>query len=392
MRAYARERLEASGEARTLAARHADYYLALEAGLPEALRRQVARGLGAVPSPRAGLAGELDNVRTALRWCLEHGAAERALAFAVGPLWGIWAWGGHYAEGRRWVTECLAAGGDLPPWLRAAGHLGAGVFAQWMGDYGASRVSLETSLALWRETGETPLAALSVLGIARWLDGDDAGAVAAIRASLAGAEAAGDDPALAHALRDLSHVARTQGDFSRARALLERSLAAGWAHFTQHPGEYLRGASYLGRVAYLEGEVDEAATQLRDALAGMARERTLSCIPDCLEWLAAVLGEGGHPHEAARLLGAAAAGRRVTHRLRFRRDDPAFEQDAAAIRARLTPEAFRAAWAEGEQMSLEQATAVALEASGGTDRGGATADGAAAGPPWGAVGRPETGS
>ena len=49
--------------------------------------------------PRAGLAGELDNVRAALRWCLEHGAAERALAFAVGPLWGVWAWAGTTRRG-----------------------------------------------------------------------------------------------------------------------------------------------------------------------------------------------------------------------------------------------------------------------------------------------------
>ena len=109
----------------------------------------------------------------------------------------------------------------------------------------------------------------------------------------------------------------------------------------------------------------EATARLREALAGMAQERAAQTIPDCLEWLAAVLSARGRPHDAARLLGAAAAGRRVTHRLRFRRDDPAFEQDAAAIRARLTPDAFRAAWAEGERMGLEQATAYALEAAPG---------------------------
>jgi hypothetical protein len=125
----------------------------------------------------------------------------------------------------------------------------------------------------------------------------------------------------------------------------------------------LRGVSYLGRVAYLEGEVDEAAVRLRDALAGMTRERTDSCIPDCLEWLAAVLSARRRPHDAARLLGAAAAGRRVTHRQRFRRDDAAYELDEAAVRAGPAPEAFSAAVAEGERMELTEAVAYALDVS-----------------------------
>ena len=184
LREYARERLEASGEAETLAAGHADYYLPREEAPPEEVRRQFGRGMGLIRPARAWLAQELDNVRAALRWCLEQGAAERALTFAIGPLWGIWAGGGHRAEGRRWVTACLAAGTDLPAWLRTAGHLGAGLSAQYMGDYAESRAHLERSVALRRETGEGPPGALSVLGIARWLDGDDAGAAEAIGESL----------------------------------------------------------------------------------------------------------------------------------------------------------------------------------------------------------------
>ena len=306
VREYALEQLEASGEAAALRARHAEHYLALEEGQPDRIGRPRA-STGPEPASRARLVRELDDVRAALRWCLEHGAAERALAFAVGPLWRAWFLGGHLVEARRWLDELLAAGEDLPASLRAAGHFGAGTCAQFMGDHGEARARLETSVALSRQAGEAPTQALTALGRARWLDGDDRGAEAAIREGLAGAEAAGDGVRVASDLRDLSLVARTQGDYPQARALLERSVVVARAYFPRYPMQYVRSVARLGQLAALEGRLPEAAARLREALAGMAQEGVGNSIPDALEWLAPVLSALGRPRAAARLLGAAAA-------------------------------------------------------------------------------------
>lgn len=69
IREYANEQLEAAGEGVAARARHAVYYL----GLAE----EAARGFDGAEQPRAleTLEGELDNLRAALRWCVERGDA-----------------------------------------------------------------------------------------------------------------------------------------------------------------------------------------------------------------------------------------------------------------------------------------------------------------------------
>ena len=224
------------------------------------MRRQVTHGQRIAGPTHARLARELDDVRAALRWCLEHGAAERALTFAVGPLSAVWGLGGHYAEACRWLSELLEAGAALPAWLRAAGHLCLGLSAQYMGDYGELLGGhRDERRAVARGRRDIAAGKLSVLGTARWLDGDDAGAAEAIRESLAAGRGREDAPAIAQALRDLSHVARTQGDYPTARAhlersvetarvLLERSVETGRGGATHDPYQYLQ---YLRAVALL---------------------------------------------------------------------------------------------------------------------------------------------
>jgi hypothetical protein len=80
----------------------------------------------------------------------------------------------------------------------------------------------------------------------------------------------------------------------------------------------------------------------------------------CLAGAAAVIRDGGHPVEAARLLGAAAAVRETRPSRVFAHEFALIDQDTAATRAALGEEAFAAAWAEGRAMSLEQAIADTL--------------------------------
>ena len=80
-------------------------------------------------------------------------------------------------------------------------------------------------------------------------------------------------------------------------------------------------------------------------------------LPPALEGLAAVVAAQGEPTWAARLWGKAEA-QRETYGIPlapvYRAD---YEQAVAAARAHLDEQSFRAAWAEGRSMNLEQVLA-----------------------------------
>ncbi len=92
---YAREKLGASGEQAALRHRH----LAWCPALAEDARSELG-------GPRQlewldRLEVEHDNLRGALSWAKESGAADEGLRLA-GALWGFWSIRGYFGEGRRW--------------------------------------------------------------------------------------------------------------------------------------------------------------------------------------------------------------------------------------------------------------------------------------------------
>jgi len=103
IREYAEERLIASGEEHAVRRRHADVILAwtdrAERGLQSGERTAWSRVS----------AEELDNVRAALRWSLDHDETERALRI-VGNLDWFWAAVARDREGWAWSQEALETG------------------------------------------------------------------------------------------------------------------------------------------------------------------------------------------------------------------------------------------------------------------------------------------
>ena len=103
VREYAAERLEASGEAQAVRARHAAYYLAL-----------AERAAPALAGPEQGawlerLDGAHDNLRRALAWFAAQGPPGAGLRLAAALL-RFWQIRGHAAEGRSWLDRLLGAG------------------------------------------------------------------------------------------------------------------------------------------------------------------------------------------------------------------------------------------------------------------------------------------
>ena len=103
VREFAAGRLEASGEARAVRARHAAYHLAL-----------AERAAPALAGPEQGawlerLDGAHDDLRRALAWFAAQGPASAGLRLAAALL-RFWQIRGHAAEGRSWLDRLLGAG------------------------------------------------------------------------------------------------------------------------------------------------------------------------------------------------------------------------------------------------------------------------------------------
>ncbi len=142
LRQFAVERLESSAEVPGLEHRHAAYFLSVAERLgPE------PRVFGTEASTvRAELEVEHDNMRTALRWLIDHGQAHLAQRMAD-ALQSFWYVRGPYTETRRALEEVLAmAGAGAPTALRASLLNGAAIAAAMNGDVGSGQALMNRPL------------------------------------------------------------------------------------------------------------------------------------------------------------------------------------------------------------------------------------------------------
>jgi predicted ATPase/DNA-binding CsgD family transcriptional regulator/DNA-binding XRE family transcriptional regulator len=380
MREYAGQRLAARGPAEVAAARgrHAVFYSAVASQLGPVAQTTPSAASGDAPIEvvRDRIEAGYDNLRAALGWWLAQGRPVEGLGLAH-ALGFFWLARGLYAEGRRWLEAMLAladrtvrcaSATAVPSRLRADALSWLGGMASAQGSYTQARASYEASVALWRELGDLVMLAddLALLGLNRWLAEDAAAAIAALEESLRLCRANAIPGETATTLRHLGMIARWQGQYERAVALLREAVAEAEA---QPAGAYHRavnvtfGLAELGRAAYLQGDSPQAETALRNAV-GVIRETGLAgeCLTNCLDWVGALEGAHGRPVRATQLFGAADAQWRASGAARYATDRPAYERDLATVRAALDEEAFAAAWAEGQGLSWDDAVALAENA------------------------------
>ena len=261
LRQYAWERLEAAGEAAMLRDHHRDWYLAL------AQRADAALNGPAQSEWLTVLEREHDNVRAALRWCLDSGAIDTALALATAYSY-FWEIRGHRyrTEGRRWLEEGLAVSsgvGSVP--VRARAAYWAGTFAAQQFDFSRAVVLLEDSLRLSRTLQDQRGLAEALLGLGQvaLLRGEYQRAEEMLSESRRLAEELGDLVMLAWAVRALGAVARALGDAERALSLANESLALCRAVGDKHQAGHL--LDHVGDAERDRGELDRAAAAHQSA-------------------------------------------------------------------------------------------------------------------------------
>lgn len=307
-----------------------------------------------------------DNLRGALAWATGHSppgntasvAEARALALRLaGALWWYWYHRGYLVEGRHWLEEAISLDPGGQPAARARAFLAAGHLAHYQGEEARAVAHLEASLALYREIGDPwgMAVALETLGVRDEDRGDYDIATARFTEALPLFRACGEQRYYAMTHYHLGIVAYGRGELAAAATLCrEGQRLAGEAG---DPFGAVAALSYLGLIWTDQGRFDEAAGALLESLAidrasghpeGVARD---------VASLATLAQSCGLPALAARLFGVVdtlvtplsyAFG--LPERARFERA----EREARAV---LGDAQFAAAFAEGQALSLDQATA-----------------------------------
>ena len=357
LREYALERLEAASEAAALRRVHADHFAGVAARTTEELRgpNQAAW--------MAGLVRDADNYRAAIQWALSPDGDAELAAGIVGSLFFFWYRRGLFTEARRWLAAVLATGDRLPQSGQARAHSAMAVFAAEQGNYDLARSAGETSLALYRASGNQRGAA-SALGNLAWLEmslGNAERAAELSEETLAIFRELGDQHNVAICLNRLGRLARDRGNFAQAETYFQEALA-----LRRQMGDQRGIGSILGSLANLAFQTgDNAAAErlLREALTIARDVNEREGLPSDFSGLARAAALAGDRMRAARLWGAAAALREAMEVPLAPKDLQEYEARIEAVRAEGDAEAFAAAWAEGRALSAEEAIAYALEES-----------------------------
>jgi len=397
IRQFASEKLLVSGEGNRLRYQHYAYFL----DFAERADRETYWPEKHTWKDRLEI--EDDNFRIALEWCVSAENTEAAL-----HLLGLWAVNGRlpFSELQGWFNRILT----LPNvsaypalYARLLNHIGGSNWLRGSDRYAKSVV--EESQAIWLELGEEGELGLAeawvILGeIALFYEEDLPAAQLLFEKSLDLYQKHGNEWGVGRAVFGLGHKSMIEGRYAEAEEQYMKSLAK-WKKLDDNFGVF--GAlNEIGELARLQGDYEQAGKFYEQSLKIARKLRGQATLPntlfnyawvplhtgdylnakllfkecldlrikdgnrngiiDCLAGFAGILGASGKAKEAARLFGAFEC---LLQKSGARSMDPSDQKEIdhylAVVREQLDEATLAKAWAEGSEMTLEQAVAFALE-------------------------------
>lgn len=159
-----------------------------------------------------------------------------------------------------------------------------------------------------------------------------------------------------------AEVALAQGDLAAGRRWADEAVtvSVGWHR--------VLALTARARVAIAQDEPNQAERDLHEALASAVGLSAVLGVPDILELLAILAGDGERHAEAARLFGAADALRLRIGSVRFKAHAAAHDDAVGRGRKAFGDNDFDTAWAEGAALSTEDAIAYAQRGRGERQR------------------------
>ncbi|WP_433182851.1 ATP-binding protein [Actinoallomurus sp. CA-150999] len=354
IRQYGRERLTASGTEDLVEERHRDYY-----------RDLVARADEAWFGPDQvtwfdRLRLEHGNIRTAIDYCLSAPEQIDAGLAIASRLRFYWIAAGLVHEGRSRL-EALLSSDSASPAARAAGLCVHARLAVLQSDFAAAGPMLDKSRAL-TDPGEDPVTFAQcqyVAGLAALIRHDLDEAVTLLEDALERHRELGHPAGVANSLMYLATTYSLLGRSEEAVALFDECRRLCEARNDRWFCSYT--LSVFGIEVWRQGDL-KRATELEQQAIRLKRPfddrlGTALCV-DVLAWIAAADGD---PERAARLLGALRDIWRLVGGPPFGYLTEYHEDCETAVRDRLGTERFDALFREGSGMSLDRATAYALQ-------------------------------
>ena len=415
IRQYARDKLYESREAEQIRDRHLEYFLHFaEKAEPKLRSAEQLEWLDRLET-------EHDNLRAALTWSLESGNGDFALQLA-GTLYYFWVLRGNFSEMYKWLNDTLAfaeqewrkrAASDekyVPTRAEMAWRAKA-LYGATLGEFGTmdikrARTMSEESLRLWRELGDKwwIAVALELKALILSVGPDFEMALACLEEGVLLARQLEDPWPLAVCLIRFGDALKPRRESARALPFLEEGVAL--ARRIGDKAVLSEGLRELGSLYYAGGNLMPAESLTEEALANaraigslltvflaLMQLVVISCLQNdaakakghCLElW---VLGKdtgspfaamfellsfglaasvGGEWKRGVRLLAATQV---LLAQLGFNPGQGdavtmVVRQVLEKTQTQLGPEAFQSAWAEGQEMTMEQALALATEDEG----------------------------
>jgi DNA-binding CsgD family transcriptional regulator/Flp pilus assembly protein TadD len=231
----------------------------------------------------------------------------------------------------------------------------------FQGDTSAAAALLSESATVFQAAGDYSSQAFALLGLTTVAiaKGDYPGAQSLAEHVRTIYQDAGNTWGVAIALNNLGDVARCQADYRRAEGLYTRSQM-----LFRQAGVEAETASILHNLGYVtlaQGDQSRAEALFLESLAQQREKTDRSGMLECLAGLGALRAAQGQPRRAAILLGAVAALRAAFSTPMWPAEQIEYERHLAKVRSALDAGALQAALAEGRGLTMEQATAYALE-------------------------------
>ncbi|HEY4388099.1 MAG TPA: tetratricopeptide repeat protein [Ktedonobacteraceae bacterium] len=353
---YVQNQLSRAGQEAAYRWRHVEYFTHL-------VERAITPG-----SRQEWIELEQPNLRAALHWAYEQGKARPGLRL-IAACAAYWMRRGQMREGDLWLSKLLAldsqtTGEDkASASVRLAALYCAGGIARHLGEPERSEAIAREALLLGEQTDDHVgmSNALALLGHLAQARSNIEEAASCFEQSYQQARFGGtgdDGGSLGRARDNLAMVARARGNFVRARALLEESLAeCRRANFTW-------GVAYtsvlLGHIARDQQQYAVARTCYRECLHIYRTIGNLTSLASCFEGIAALSSAEGDHEQAIRLCAQA-----TTLRVKAQTPLPTAEQQIfdkviTLARSRFAEPLFTATWQRGAALTVEESIVLAL--------------------------------
>ena len=289
-------------------------------------------------------------------WLIDHGQNDSAVSMAcqLGEFTRV---SGRIPQGRGWLDRALALP-EVDRLLHATALYENGMLAFWQGDDAEARSMFGRSLDLARQLNNPTAIALALCGLARVALRDDAGLDQARQLCEEALEAVrntDDRKGRSNALHVLGVAAQMRGDLAVARDFMTQRL-----ELAREDANFKSVASEAGNLSVVDrqlGNLESASRLATEALEIADRRGDEWMLPYALSSLAAIAVDTREFARAATLLGAASAMMERQGTAWPPDEAPHFERSRVRALEAVGQSAFERAWAEGHEMSSQQAVA-----------------------------------